>query len=593
MSLIQRLNKAIDAEYDSKNAEIDLQLTLPLDERVLKGDTIADVSAEFLGSSYSGEGDGIFFSTVKVSCKDNISKFREGSPVVLSGYGKSFTLDVVEDNGEEMTLEMGYGMGSVSKSMNKRSGWHLDNAKVDIRNIVKKSTAILSYNNDKLQYLNGIFEGRTMPRFSADRKLRGTSIAANTELNLVQKEAFINAFSTENFYLIQGPPGSGKTWLLAHLAVEFAKEGKKVLITAFTHTAINNALQKASSLSGYPHIIKVGKKFQTEGLNYDGSTAKNVTDFNRSGYNNGSKGIIVGATCYSPYTKKLDFMNWDVVIIDEAGQLTIPLAIAAMVKGEKYILIGDHKQLPPIVAENHDDVEFTKSIFEHLFRFNEGIMLDITYRMNKQINAFPSKQFYGDKLKPHPKNENWILNIDNNFRKHQEILDIHKPEILFCHHHNSNQSRSDFEAEIIADLVEEYINKGLGGNNMAIITPFRAQVRHIKKSLSKRNFYGIIKDNLLLDTVERIQGQERDIVIYSLATSNPEKAKQRAEFFFNPNRFNVAITRARKKRIVIANIALFKLETSDPKLKPLIKNFYDFYNTSTIIEESSETEDLF
>ena len=139
MSLIQRLNKAIDAEYDSKNAEIDLQLTLPLEDRVMKGDTITDISAEFVGSSSFGECDGILFSTVKVSCKDNISKFREGSPVVLSGYGKSFTLDVVEDNGEEMTLEMGYGMGSVSKSMNKRSGWHLDNAKVDIRNIVKKS----------------------------------------------------------------------------------------------------------------------------------------------------------------------------------------------------------------------------------------------------------------------------------------------------------------------------------------------------------------------------------------------------------------------------------------------------------------------
>lgn len=593
MSLIERLNSAIDAEYDSKNKEIDTQLTLPLEDRVLKGETIAEITANFIGSPYTSGDSSVDFSTVKITCADNISKFREGSPVTLSGYNHSFELDVVEDNGENMTLEIGYGMGSIPKSLNNKSGWQLDNAKVDIRHIVKKSTAILSYNHAKLSYLTGIFEGRTKPVFSDERKKKANQYVDTTELNKTQRDAFINAYATNNFYLIQGPPGSGKTWLLAHLAVEFAKEGKKVLITAFTHTAINNALQKASSLSSYPHIIKVGKKFQTEGLNYDGSTAKNVTDFNRSGYNNGSKGIIVGATCYSPYTKKLDFMNWDVVIIDEAGQLTIPLAIAAMVKGEKYILIGDHKQLPPIVAENHDDVEFTKSIFEHLFRFNEGIMLDITYRMNKHINAFPSRQFYGDKLKPHPKNENWILNIDNNFRKHQGILDIHKPEILFCHHHNSNQSRSDFEADIIADLIEEYINKGLGGNDMAIITPFRAQVRQIKKSLSKRSFYGRIKDNMLLDTVERIQGQERDIVIYSLATSNPENAKQRAEFFFNPNRFNVALTRAKKKRIVIANMALFEIETNNQTLKPMIKNFWDFYDASTIVEESSETEDLF
>lgn len=593
MSLIERLNRAIDAEYDAKNDEIDMQLRLPLEERVLKGETISDITVNFISSTFSSDSQEIGFTTAKISCADNISKFREGSPVTLTGYGYSFELDVVEDNGEDMTLEVGYGMGTVSKTLNNKGGWQLDNTKVDIRHIVKKSTIILMNNQSKLRYLTGIFEGKTNPIFSDQRKIKATNYVEKTKLNITQKKAYINAFSAENFYLIQGPPGSGKTWLLAHLAVELAKEGKKVLITAFTHTAINNALQKASSLSGYPHIIKVGKKFQTEGLNTDGSTAKNVSDFSRSGYNNSSKGIIVGATCYSPHTKKMDFMDWDVVIIDEAGQLTIPLAIAAMVKGERYILIGDHKQLPPIVAENHDDVEFTKSIFEHLFKFNEGIMLDTTYRMNRQINDFPSRQFYGGKLKPHSNNENWILNINNSFQRHQEILDVNKPEVLFCHNHQSNQSRSDFEAAIISELVEEYIKKGLTGKDIAIITPFRAQVRQIKKYVSKLKSYAGIKDDLLIDTVERIQGQERDVIIFSLATSNPDKAKQRADFFFNPNRFNVAITRARKKRIVIANRILFELQTSDAKLKPLIKNFFDFYNTSTIIEEISETEDLF
>ena len=86
-------------------------------------------------------------------------------------------------------------------------------------------------------------------------------------------------------------------------------------------------------------------------------------------------------------------MDWDVIIFDEAGQLSIPLAIAAMVKGSKFIFIGDHKQLPPIIAENHTDVVFQKSIFEHLHQFHSGIMLDITYRMNKWINEFPRNNF--------------------------------------------------------------------------------------------------------------------------------------------------------------------------------------------------------
>lgn len=414
-----------------------------------------------------------------------------------------------------------------------------------------------------------------------------------TKLNKSQKEAFIKAYSTENFFLIQGPPGSGKTWLLAHLAIEFAKEGKKILVTASTHTAINNALQKASTLSHYPHIIKVGTKIQAEGLNYNGSDAKNFSDFRNKGYSNDSHGIIVGATCYSPHTKKLEFMDWDVIIIDEAGQLSIPLAMAAMVKGKKFIFIGDHKQLPPIISSNQDDVVFTKSIFEQLFQFHAGLMLNTTYRMNKEINRFPSKQFYGGLLVPEEKNANWILNIPNNFNKHQKILDITKPDVLFCHHHQSHYSRSEYEAEMIAEFVEEFIKNGIDPNEIAVITPFRAQCRQIKNTLAGLAIYDHIKDKIFVDTIERIQGQERDIVIYSLATSDPLKAEQRADFFYNPNRFNVALTRARKKRIVIGNKNLFEYESKDSKLNLLIQNFKEFFKDAYVIEELTETADLF
>lgn len=592
-NLIERLNRAIDIEYDSKNAEVEELLLLPIEDRVVKGDSISNITAKFIDSFPRPDSYIINFTKVKISCPDNLSKFREGSPVCLSGFGHSFLLDVIEDNDTEMILEIGYGVGSVPSNLNNKSGWLLDNAKIDIRNIVKKSTALLNFSPPKLKHLSGIFDGSILPSFSEDRKLKALSIAAKTDLNETQKKAFINAFSTNNYYLIQGPPGTGKTWLLAHLAVEFAKEGKKVLITANTHTAINNALQKASTLSQYPHIIKVGKNFQKENLNYNGSTAKNVNDFSRTDYHNQSKGIIVGATCYSPYTRKLEFMDWDVVIIDEAAQLSIPLAFAGMVKGEKYIFIGDHKQLPPILSDKLDDPEFTKSIFKHLFQFAPGIMLDVTYRMNKEINNFPSNQFYNGKLIPDKDNTDWRLNISNKFNKHQNILDKNLPEVLFCHHHKSTHSRSEYESKIISEFVEEYLKQGVSPDDIAIITPFRAQVRQIKKSLSTLLNYNNITDKIFVDTIERIQGQERDIIIYSLATSDPEKAERRADFFFNPNRFNVALTRAKKKRIVIANKALFEIQSKDEKLKPLIKNFKDFYHSTNVIEESSDTNHLF
>lgn len=592
-NLIQRLNLAIDAEYDAKNQEIyDLQ-NLPLEERVMKGNTIINVTVRFLNSSGQNGSSDIYFNRVIVECQDNISKFREGSPVILSGYGKKFKLEIIEDKGEQMILEDDYNTLVVPKTLNGTSGWQIDEASVDIRGIVKKSTTILSYNQSALNSIAGILSGRVLPTFSEERIQKARQIAQGTSLNASQKDAFIKAYATNSFFLIQGPPGSGKTWLLAHLAHEFAKEGNKVLITASTHTAINNALQKTSTLTQYQHIIKVGKLAQREGLNYDGSTAKNSADFRRTGYTDESAGIIVGATCYSPHTKKLEFMNWDVIIIDEAGQLSIPLAIAAMVKGKKFIFIGDHKQLPPIISENQEDVAFTRSIFEHLFEFAPGLMLETTYRMNKEINKFPSKQFYAGKLLPEAKNADWLLNIPNDFDKHQEVLDISKPEVLFCHFHQSLHSRSEYEADIIAEFVDEYIKNGVKPSDIAIITPFRAQVRQIKKSLANIDGYDEFKDNLFVDTIERIQGQERDIVIYSLATSDPVKAEQRAEFFFNPNRFNVALTRSKKKRIVVGNKEIFEYESKDGKLNKLIQNFRDFFADAYIVEETAETEDLF
>lgn len=590
-NLIERLNRAIDVEYDWKIHEVVEALKTPIADRVKKGDTIENVFVEFIQDfSYDGN---IVFTRVIIKCEDNRSKFRETSPVILSGHGNSFELDVLEDNDNEMILEIGFGSYSISESLNKKNGWQIDAAAVDIRHIVKKSIFLLQSNTTKFRLINGIFEGSIRPDIPFNQLQVGREFASKTKLNASQKEAFAKAYATKNYFLIQGPPGSGKTCLLAHLAHQFAIEGKKVLITAPTHTAINNALQKCSTLTQYPHIIKVGKSNQKEGLNYDGSTASNTPDFRNTAYDNNSKGIIVGATCYSPHTRKLEFMDWDVIIFDEAGQLSIPLAIAAMVKGSKFIFIGDHKQLPPIVAENHTDEVFQKSIFEHLHQFDAGIMLDITYRMNKWINEFPSKQFYKGKLTPDKKNEAWLIDTPFKFEKHQEILCADKPEVLYCHYHESNESRSEYEAEIIAEFIEEYLKQDIDPVNIAILTPFRAQVRQIKKALAKLNNYSDFKEKLFLDTVERLQGQERDIVIFSLATTDPIKAMQRASFFFNPNRFNVAITRAKKKRIVIGHKNLFHISSNDSDLDSMIKNFRDFYNCSFKVFEKADTEDLF
>ena len=106
-NLIERLNRAIDVEYDWKNQEVAETLKTPIADRVKKGDTIENVFAEFFPDfNYDGS---IVFTKVKIKCEDNRSKFRETSPVILSGHGMSIELDVLEDNDNEMILEIGFG----------------------------------------------------------------------------------------------------------------------------------------------------------------------------------------------------------------------------------------------------------------------------------------------------------------------------------------------------------------------------------------------------------------------------------------------------------------------------------------------------
>lgn len=605
--IIYNLNRAIDSEYDNKINDLDQQLALNLEERILKGVTIKNVTIEVIepraywhnlqvvdgNLRFKIHPDLVEFEKTRIFLESNISKFSASSQVTLHNSEYSFDLVVEEDNGSSMILKTTWRPFTINKNLISSSGWQLDEAKVDLRKVVKKSTDILFSDTQKAIFISNLLSGNILPAFNKERIVKAEKLLEGTTLNETQKQAFTRAYSTENYFTIQGPPGTGKTLLLAHLAVEFAKEGNKVLITANTHTAINNALQKCSVISGYTDIIKVGEQYNAANLNYGGSTARNFVEFSKSKHNNESKGIIVGATCYSPLTRRLNFMDWDVIIIDEAGQLTVPLAVAAMVKGEKFIFIGDHKQLPPIFSGNAPNPIFPVSIFEHTFQHAPGIMLDITYRMSKEINQFPSKTFYNGELHPDASNENWRLEIPNNFSKHSEILDKDTPEILYCHFHQSNYSISEYEANLIAEFVEEYLAQGIKPDDIAVITPFRQQVRQLNKALSKLTDYKTFKQKLFVDTVERIQGQERDVVIYSLVVSDPEKALHRPDFFFSPNRFNVALTRAKKKRIVVANKALFELSSQDPKIDKMIANFRDFYEHSTKVFEKTDTEDLF
>lgn len=366
-NLIPRLCKFIDIEYDTEIASTDQLWKLPLEERVTKGEAIQNLKAQFITMAFGGSK---MVIGVHFTCDSNISKFREGTPVIVSGHGIKFKGEITseERNSIEIGMNQFDGYPSVPEHLLKSSGWVIDKAKTDIRHILKQPIQNLPLNTSRYNLINGILDGSILPELDELARSKAEQLASTAQLNESQRKAFIEAFIAKNYYLIQGPPGTGKTWVLAYLAAAFASEGKNVLITAFTHTGINNALQKISKVTGYKKTAKLGKKHQSENLDYDGANVSIGEDLRAHGYDQSTKGVIIGATAYAPNTKKLKGFPFDVIIFDEASQLTVPLAMAAMAAGTKFIFIGDHKQLPPIISPQQQDVELSKSIFEYPFQ---------------------------------------------------------------------------------------------------------------------------------------------------------------------------------------------------------------------------------
>lgn len=244
---------------------------------------------------------------------------------------------------------------------------------------------------------------------------------------------------------------------------------------------------------------------------------------------------MIGATPYSvcyDATKKLRFWEFDVCIVDEASQLSIPLSLAAMSRSNKFIFVGDHKQLDPIVPKGTKTEMFSESVFSRLARIypNEINLLNTSYRLNESLINIPNNLFYNNKLKSSHETE--IDNKNYECQYHTNILNS-DPHILILHNEFDGISDSKYEAEIVTNIVSDLAKNGAKLSEIGIMTPYRSQVRTIRRELKNR-FPKLTKEHfkaLFIDTVDSMQGQERNYIIYSMANSHPLESMKRLEFF--------------------------------------------------------------
>lgn len=608
MELIQNLSNAIDLQQKRQDEDYSEMVAKPLAERVAKGHTLTNLSISKI-DFYDGMpnsfcpptfGNQKFIDRIYIHCKNNCSRYREGTALMFSNGNLNFKMELETDKIDDFILHSGDFdvKNNILDSTNyPESGWELNAVNQNITQRLLKASWQRLYDNPELakkmeMMLNGnLYNGYDSLSFS-----RG-------DLNDSQNTAVRKALGCSHFSIIQGPPGTGKTYTIAKLCAKLVEQGLKVFITGPTHTAINNCLiAVAKDLKDKSKIVKIGEKYQAaEILDNPWITRKTrLSYYSYVGNNNFSQmGFVIGATPFAlcfPAAKKLEAWNFDYIIIDEAAQVSMPLALAAMTSGKKVIFVGDHMQLDPIIPKNTDNWLFGSSVFKRMVDLypDQVVLLNQSYRLNKNLIDIPNQLFYAGKISS-------CCPIKDDFkdflcRSHPEIINHSSNELLIIHHDFGALGRSPFEAEMIADMVLDLLYNGVNLDHIGIISPYRAQIREIKRALVEKNVLNEDNlDSIFVDTVERMQGQEKDYIFFSLANCNPEEVEDRLDFFYSPNRLNVAITRAHIKCITLTNEKIFKicrerigLPGIPEDLKKGMKAFLDFEELSTKIEIEDE-----
>ena len=366
--------------------------------------------------------------------------------------------------------------------------------------------------------------GRREPAF---RDEHGTYI----DNNAAQDEAVNLALNAEDFALVHGPPGTGKTYTLATLVRALVERGERVLLSAFTNRAVDNALE-ALREQGFEDILRVGSESGVRAdmhehlLDETGDPDRVAGDLREA--------PVVAATTASCGSRAVKSREFDVAVVDEAGQLTEPGTFLATNRADRFVLVGDHQQLPPVVRAEND---LRESLFERLIEAHPdaGVMLTRQYRMSQRVQWFASEEFYDGELRPAtPEVAGQRLGdlpgvnpgrLPESLRDAVSFVDPDGRQVG-----NTNPA----EADAVADAVRSYLDAGVAAADIGVIAPFRAQVAEIGKRLDGTG--------VTVDTVDRFQGSAKEVIVVSVVATGTVESP----VFEDHRRMNVALTRAKK-----------------------------------------------
>jgi predicted RecB family nuclease len=400
----------------------------------------------------------------------------------------------------------------------------------------------------------------------------------------------------ETVLAIQGPPGSGKTYTGGTMICDLVRAGKKVGVIATSHKVIQNLLRAVVHEADKRGMeVRLAHKHEPDEYDdEDGDDARSpgvrFVDGNEAALALLTSGRthVLGGTAWlwaRPEFRK----QVDVLFIDEAGQMSLANALAVTQAAKSLVLLGDPQQLDQPQKGVHPD-GVNVSALEHMLAGHKtmpedrGLFLPKTRRFGSEICAFTSELFYEGKLAP----AGGIgLEAQRLFGGPIDGAGLFVVDV----EHDGNRNASDEEVEAVANLVERLLAPGsqwlaksgvsarVTPADILVVAPYNAQVSRLAERLDAAG--------VEVGTVDKFQGREAPVVLYSMATSRPELAPRGMEFLYSLNRLNVATSRAQCAAIVVASPHLFEPECMSPRQMQLASALCRLREMATLLPIAS------
>lgn len=393
----------------------------------------------------------------------------------------------------------------------------------------------------------------------------------DSQFNSDQLHAFDKVFRTKDYSLILGMPGTGKTTVIAHIIRMLVDSRKTILLSSYTNSAVDNILLKVREFG--IDFLRLGNlsRIHPEIRPYiPGSDEKAVRTF-EDYIQVYKKPYVVACTCLGMRDLAFNIReNFDYCIVDEASQVSMPLSLGPISRCDKFILVGDHYQLPPLVAHPNADVKknLSRSLFQILADAHPQSVVELTfqYRMCKEIMLISNALVYSNRLScgshkvatqsliiPHPEAVESFVDIRSHdlVRWLKSVLEP-RNKVLFLNHDAMNARErkvgenvtNTVEVELIRQMVEALCACGVDESEIGVMTLYRSQLKLLVQCFKHRPKLEIL-------TADRFQGRDKECIFISFVRSNREKRV--GDLLRDWKRVNVAVTRARSKLVVVGS----------------------------------------